>query len=53
MRGPQEENERCLSVQRLDEVSASRDECGAERLSQWQNSDPATEIRDTPAAPIP
>lgn len=51
--GPQGEAEGCLTVQRLDETSASRDECDAERLSQWHNGDPAVETRDTPAARIP
>lgn len=53
IRGPQGEDEGCLTVQRLDETSASRDECDAERLSQWHNSDPAAETRDTPASQIP
>ena len=51
--GPQGEEEGCLTIQRLDETSASRDECDAERLRQWQDSDPAVETRDTPAAQIP
>ncbi|KUG62288.1 hypothetical protein AVL61_16220 [Kocuria rosea subsp. polaris] len=51
--GPQGEDEGCLTIQRLDETSASRDECDAERLNQWQHSDPAAETRDTPAAQIP
>lgn len=51
--GPQGEDEGCLTIQRLDETSASRDECDADRLSQWQDSDPAAETRDTPAAQIP
>lgn len=51
--GPQGEDEGCLTIQRLDQISASRDECDAERLSQWQNSDPALETRDTPATQIP
>lgn len=51
--GPQGEEEGCLTIQRLDETSASRDECDAERLNQWQDSDPAADTRDTPAAQIP
>ena len=53
IRGPQGEEEGCLTIQRLDEASASRDECDADRLSAWQNSDPALETRDIPAAQIP
>ena len=51
--GPRGEEEGCLTIQRLDETSASRDECDAERLNQWQDSDPAADTRDTPAAQIP
>ena len=51
--GPRGEEEGCLTIQRLDETSASRDECDAERLNQWQDSDPAAETRDTAAAQIP
>ncbi|KLU09929.1 hypothetical protein [Kocuria sp. SM24M-10] len=51
--GPRGEDEGCLTIQRLDETSASRDECDAERLNQWQDSDPAADTRDTPAAQIP
>ena len=51
--GPQGEDEGCLTIQRLDETSASRDECDAERLNQWQDNDPAADTRDTPAAQIP
>lgn len=51
--GPRGEDEGCLTIQRLDETSASRDECAPERLNQWQDSDPAAETRDTPVFQIP